>query len=207
MAWRIALPLTVIAVALIVAIIICLFRKRQREKNRMCPEEETVREAKMQDPEPSGSSNLPFHERQHEDLGWREDRLVYVNLSLDPDSASPKLALSEDGKSVRRLPFTQELPDNPGRFDRDPCVLGREWLSSMRYYWEPYEKRLGHGHTEEQLCPDTVRRWPSAHPGVRPQENQPCLHLEPGLPASRTRKNKCLFYELTCLWYFLRSQS
>lgn len=59
-----------------------------------------------------------------------------MNLSLDPDSASPKLALSEDGKSVRRLPFTQELPDNPGRFDRDPCVLGREWLSSMRYYWE-----------------------------------------------------------------------
>lgn len=59
-----------------------------------------------------------------------------MSPSLDPDTASPKLALSEDGKSVRRLFFDQELPDVPSRFDQDPCVLAREQFSAGRYYWE-----------------------------------------------------------------------
>lgn len=62
--------------------------------------------------------------------------LPTVSPSLDPDTASPKLALSEDGKSVRHQPSEQELPDDPGRFDLVPCVLGQERLSTGRYYWE-----------------------------------------------------------------------
>ena len=49
-----------------------------------------------------------------------------MSPSLDPDTASPKLTLSEDGKSVRRLLFDQELPDVPSRFDQDPCVLAQK---------------------------------------------------------------------------------
>lgn len=30
----------------------------------------------------------------------------------------------------------QKLPNYPRRFDRDPCMLGREQLYSGRYYWE-----------------------------------------------------------------------
>lgn len=30
----------------------------------------------------------------------------------------------------------QQLPDNPERFDRVVCVLGREAISSGRHYWE-----------------------------------------------------------------------
>ncbi|XP_038412334.1 butyrophilin-like protein 10 isoform X2 [Canis lupus baileyi] len=67
--------------------------------------------------------------------GWTEDVIIYVSPSLDPDTASPKLALSEDGKSVRRLFFDQELPDIPSRFDQDPCVLAREQFSAGKYYW------------------------------------------------------------------------
>ena len=59
-----------------------------------------------------------------------------MSPSLDPDTASPKLALSEDRKTVRRLFFEQELPNAPSRFDRDPCVLGLEQFSAGRYYWE-----------------------------------------------------------------------
>ncbi|XP_038412333.1 putative butyrophilin-like protein 10 isoform X1 [Canis lupus baileyi] len=66
---------------------------------------------------------------------WTEDVIIYVSPSLDPDTASPKLALSEDGKSVRRLFFDQELPDIPSRFDQDPCVLAREQFSAGKYYW------------------------------------------------------------------------
>ncbi|XP_048076713.2 butyrophilin subfamily 1 member A1-like [Ursus arctos] len=74
-------------------------------------------------------------EKQHSQ-GWTEDKVINVSPSLDPDTASPKLALSEDGKSVRRLFFDQELPDVPSRFDQDPCVLAREQFSAGRYYWE-----------------------------------------------------------------------
>lgn len=30
----------------------------------------------------------------------------------------------------------QLLPDNPERFDRVMCVLGRERISSGKHYWE-----------------------------------------------------------------------
>lgn len=39
-------------------------------------------------------------------------------------------------------------------------------------------------HTEGQPCEDTGRRQLSTHQGERLQENQPCPHLEPRLPAS-----------------------
>ncbi|KAF5923776.1 hypothetical protein HPG69_008139 [Diceros bicornis minor] len=67
---------------------------------------------------------------------WERGPGVPSLPSLDPDTASPKLLLSGDGKSVRRLRFDQELHDDPGRFDLDPCVLGREGFSSGRHYWE-----------------------------------------------------------------------
>nr|XP_015201663.1 PREDICTED: butyrophilin subfamily 1 member A1-like isoform X2 [Lepisosteus oculatus] len=58
-----------------------------------------------------------------------------ADLSLDPDTANPRLSLSEDGKRVRRGE-KQDLPDNPERFDCWRCVLSREGLSSGRRYWE-----------------------------------------------------------------------
>ncbi|XP_023594865.1 butyrophilin subfamily 1 member A1-like [Trichechus manatus latirostris] len=55
---------------------------------------------------------------------------------LDPDTANPRLELSEDLKSVSRLVFARDLPDNPERFDKDPCVLGQERFTVGRHYWE-----------------------------------------------------------------------
>uniref|UniRef100_A0A8C5LKS2 Butyrophilin-like 10 n=1 Tax=Jaculus jaculus TaxID=51337 RepID=A0A8C5LKS2_JACJA len=59
-----------------------------------------------------------------------------VSPSLDPDTSSPKLMVSEDQKNVRRLLFEQDLPPSSRRFDQDPCVLAQEQFWAGRYYWE-----------------------------------------------------------------------
>ncbi|XP_069850171.1 putative butyrophilin-like protein 10 isoform X1 [Dipodomys merriami] len=121
MEWRLALPLTCISLGLVIAGIVCLFKKRQRE-HRTWLEEEAEQRAKdqQQGPSPSEAEAEPLH----------------VSPSLDPDTANPKLMVSEDQKSVTRLLFEQDLPPNPHRFDQDPCVLAQERFWAGRYYWE-----------------------------------------------------------------------
>ncbi|XP_059827005.1 butyrophilin subfamily 1 member A1-like [Hypanus sabinus] len=65
-----------------------------------------------------------------------------VSVTLDVETASPELEVSEDRKSVRRTGTgtgtgtRRDLPDTGKRFTDWPCVLGSEGFTSGGHYWE-----------------------------------------------------------------------
>ncbi|KAM3864344.1 E3 ubiquitin-protein ligase TRIM21-like [Diretmus argenteus] len=59
-----------------------------------------------------------------------------VDVTFDPDTANSFLILSEDGKQVNHGDVKKNLPDNPERFSKCGCVLGKQSFSSGRFYYE-----------------------------------------------------------------------
>ncbi|XP_072331773.1 zinc-binding protein A33-like [Scyliorhinus torazame] len=71
---------------------------------------------------------------------WREmlDVINPVSVTLDVETANPRLEVSEDLKSLRWTRTQRSLPDTRKRFTRwfCPCALGSEGFTSGRHYWE-----------------------------------------------------------------------
>ncbi|XP_065715856.1 E3 ubiquitin-protein ligase TRIM7-like [Patagioenas fasciata] len=73
---------------------------------------------------------------KEEALGFR------ASVTLDPDTAHPRLVLSADFKEVKFGDTRRPVPDTPQRFDSSRCVLARHGLTAGRRYWEV---DVGHG--------------------------------------------------------------
>ncbi len=57
-------------------------------------------------------------------------------MILDPNTALPRLVVSDDLTSVRRSENNPLIPDNPERFDGFGCVLGSEGFNSGTHCWD-----------------------------------------------------------------------
>ncbi|XP_058512143.1 E3 ubiquitin-protein ligase TRIM7 [Ochotona princeps] len=71
-----------------------------------------------------------------EDLREELEKEEKAELTLDPNTANPRLLLSLDLKSVRLGPRVQDLPSYPCRFDTNTRVLASCGFSSGRHHWE-----------------------------------------------------------------------
>ncbi|XP_028910464.1 E3 ubiquitin-protein ligase TRIM7, partial [Ornithorhynchus anatinus] len=71
-----------------------------------------------------------------EDLQGELEKEEKVDLTLDPETANPRLILSLDLKSVRLGPKPLDVPPSSRRFDTNTRVLGARGFTSGRHHWE-----------------------------------------------------------------------
>ncbi|XP_073727678.1 E3 ubiquitin-protein ligase TRIM39-like isoform X1 [Misgurnus anguillicaudatus] len=65
-----------------------------------------------------------------------KEKVEYIPVTLDPNTAHRCVFLSDDLTSVRRSEDAALLPDNPERFDLYECVLGSESFNSGIHCWD-----------------------------------------------------------------------
>ncbi|XP_046496847.1 butyrophilin subfamily 3 member A3-like [Equus quagga] len=75
-------------------------------------------------------------EKSQDYAEWKMALFQAEDVILDPDTANPRLLVSEDQRSLKLAVPPQNVPDNPKRFDYFNFVLGCKSFTSGRHFWE-----------------------------------------------------------------------
>uniref|UniRef100_A0A669BKT8 Golgin subfamily A member 4 n=1 Tax=Oreochromis niloticus TaxID=8128 RepID=A0A669BKT8_ORENI len=76
-------------------------------------------------------------DRLQKELGDIEEKTIHTSkTTFDPDTAHPRIVLSDDETEMSTTEFMQDVPDNPRRFDVILGALGATGFSSGKHYWE-----------------------------------------------------------------------
>ncbi|XP_015742627.1 butyrophilin subfamily 1 member A1-like isoform X3 [Coturnix japonica] len=63
-------------------------------------------------------------------------KIYKVDVTLDADTAHPRLQVSEDGESVKDTGVIRKVPSKEKRFDSHTFLLAKEGYTSGMHYWE-----------------------------------------------------------------------
>ncbi|XP_067170370.1 butyrophilin subfamily 1 member A1-like [Apteryx mantelli] len=75
-------------------------------------------------------------ERLQEEKEFLKIQRHKVDVSLDADTAHPRLEVSQDGKRVSDTGTAIKVPRTEKRFDSHTFLLAKEGYTSGKYYWE-----------------------------------------------------------------------
>ncbi|XP_047669937.1 butyrophilin subfamily 1 member A1-like isoform X4 [Tachysurus fulvidraco] len=140
-AWKwivgISVSACLIAVGLIVTAVFYHKKEMQKQSKEMKKEKE-YKERQIQRLEDEMKKEKENTELQRLSVEYEllKKKKYAVDVTLDPDTASPFLNLSADGKEVTCGDRRQDPPDTPQRFNYYLCVLGKQSFSTGRFYYE-----------------------------------------------------------------------
>ncbi|KAF5923280.1 hypothetical protein HPG69_012370 [Diceros bicornis minor] len=149
----VALAVILPVLGLLIMVGICLIWKQRRSKGKGQEEVDidmtVIHRLERKLVEPCSENLLSDHAKEkgslhralkklRKELSWRRARLHFVAVTLDPDTAHPKLILSDDRRCVKLGDRRQPVPESPQRFDFVVSVLGSEYFTAGCHYWEVY---------------------------------------------------------------------
>uniref|UniRef100_H2ZY43 Tripartite motif containing 35 n=1 Tax=Latimeria chalumnae TaxID=7897 RepID=H2ZY43_LATCH len=108
-----------------------------------------------------------------------------VTVTLDPNTAHPKLTLSEDLTAVTQgSTRRKDLPDNPERFDQCHCVLGSEGFTSGRHSWVVDVKNQTYW--DLGVAAESANRKGFIYPNLKPERGYWTVELYKGVYSALT---------------------
>lgn len=77
-----------------------------------------------------------LEELQNKQIEVEDKRIYATKMTLDPNTANPRIVMSDDYSEMSTGEELINVPDHPGRFDVHLAALGKTGFSTGRHYWE-----------------------------------------------------------------------